>query len=406
VEDAEPKLTGAEQAWWMERLETEHDNLRASLRWLVEGGETEQGLRLAGALGEFWRVRGYLREGLQWLEAVLADEKDTSPTRAKALAHAGWMAWERVDFERSTALSEEALALSRKLGYKDGAATALYNLGMIAIYEQMRPKEAWALFEESLELRRELGDMVSVGRTLQKMGLISVAGYRDFERAAALYEESLELAQETEDKLGLALALWLGALVSLGRDDHKQVKALSEEGLNLARQVGHTHVIVFILHVLAASAGSQGRALRSVRLWGATESLLDTLGVAMGPAERHHYGPYISAVRAQLDQRAWESAWAEGQTMSLEEAVEYALAEEEQVSTTTPASEGPSTERQPTVLTHREREIAFLVTQGLTNRQIAAELVISEHTVATHIRKILKKLGYHSRAQIAAWIAE
>jgi predicted ATPase/DNA-binding SARP family transcriptional activator/DNA-binding CsgD family transcriptional regulator len=407
VEEAEPKLVGAEQAGWLERLETEHDNLRAALRWFLERGEAEQGLRLAGALGEFWRVRGHLREGLRWLEEALGNGEDTSSTlaRAKALSHAGWMAWERVDFERSRTFSEEALALSRRLGYKEGAASALYNLGMIAIYDQMRPEEAWALFEESLALRRELGDMAGAGRTLQKMGLISVVGH-DFEQAAALYEESLGLARETRDKLGLILALWLGMLASLGQGDHRQVKALCKESLDLARQVGYTHGITFILHVLAASAGSQGPPVRSARLWGAAESLLDNLGGSLGPAERHFYGPYIAAARAQMDHRAWEAAWAEGRAMSLEEAVEYVLAEEEQAPTTTPVSEEPSVLRQSGTLTRREQEISVLVARGLTNRQIAAELVISEHTVATHIGKVLKKLKLHSRAQIAAWIAE
>jgi predicted ATPase/DNA-binding SARP family transcriptional activator/DNA-binding CsgD family transcriptional regulator len=405
AEEAEPQLVGAEQAGWLERLETEHDNLRAALGWFLERGEAEQGLRLTGALGEFWRVRGHLREGLRWLEEALASGGDTSPARAKALVHAGWIAWERVDFERSRAFSEEALAASRGLGYKEGAAAALYNLGMIAIYDQIRPREAWTLFEESLALRRELGDTVGAGRTLQRIGLIAVVG-QDFERAAALYEESLGLARESGDRLGLVLALWLGALTALGRGDHRRVKALCEEGLDLARQLRNTHALVLITHVLAASAGSHGRPVRSARLWGAAESLLDTLGLTLGPAEHHHYGPYLAAARAQLGPKAWEAAWAQGRAMPLEEVVEYALTEEEQAPTTIPASEEPSTGREPVALTRREREIAVQVARGLTNRQIATELVISEHTVATHIGKILKKLRLHSRAQIAVWVAK
>jgi non-specific serine/threonine protein kinase len=236
-----------------------------------------------------------------------------------------------VDFERSRAFSEEGLALSRELGYKEGAAVALNNLGMIAIYEQIKPEESWALYEESLALWREVGNMVGAGRTLQKMGLISVAGYHDFEQAAALCEESLALARETGDKLGLALALWLGMLASLGRGDHQQVKALCEEGLGLARQVGHIHLVGFMLHVLAASAGSQGQPVRSARLWGASESLLDSLGLVLGPAEHHFYDPYIAAARVQLDQEAWEAAWAEGRAMSLGAAVAYALESQEEL---------------------------------------------------------------------------
>ena len=129
--------------------------------------------------------------------------------RAKALAHAGLIAWERLDFGRSTALSEEALALSRELGYKEGAAAALYSLGMVAIYDQMSAEDAWSRFEECLVLRRELKDEVGMARTLQKMGLIMVMR-RDFKRAQAVYEEATGLVQWTGDKVGRVVTLWLG----------------------------------------------------------------------------------------------------------------------------------------------------------------------------------------------------
>jgi len=196
-------------------------------------------------------------------------------------------------------------------------------------------------------------------------------------------------------------------LVSLGRGEHERVRALCEEGLNLAQQVGNAHAVAFILHVLAASVGSQGRAVRSARLWGAAESLSDALGrAALGPAEREFYGSYLTATRAQLDEKAWEAAWTEGRAMPLEEAIAYALSEEEQAPTTPPAPEEPPDGRTSVCLSRREREIALLVARGHTNRQVGTELVLSEHTVATHISKIFKKLGLHSRAQIAAWVAE
>ena len=123
------------------------------------------------------------------------------------------------------------------------------------------------LFEESLTLRRELGDEVGIGRTLQKMGLLLVVG-QDFGRAAKLYGESLALARRAQDKLGMVMALWLGALASLGFGDHRQVEKLCEEGLGLAVQLKHTHAVTFMLNVLAASAGAQDRPARSARLWG------------------------------------------------------------------------------------------------------------------------------------------
>lgn len=395
AERAEPELLGAGQTEWLERLEVEHDNLRAALSWFFERGEAEASLRLAGSLGEFWRVRGHLREGLWWLEAAL-EASPPSPARVKALVHAGWISWEAVDFERSAAFSEEALALSRELGDRAGAAAALYHLGMVDIYARMRAKEAWRLFEESLSLRRELGDEVGIGRTLQKMGLLLVVGH-DFERAAGLHEESLALARKNGDKLGVVLALWLGALAALGFGDHRQVEKLCEEGLDSALQLKHTHAVTFMLNVLAASAGARDRPARSARLWGASESLLDALGLALGPAERHHYRSYVADARESLGTEAWEAAKQAGRAMSLERAVEYALSEERK-----PPAVGPAGDP----LTRRQREIASLIARGSSNRDIASELSISERTVETHVGKLLKRLGLRSRSQVAAWARE
>jgi predicted ATPase/DNA-binding SARP family transcriptional activator/DNA-binding CsgD family transcriptional regulator len=405
--EAEDVLIGPHSLGWLDRLETEHDNLRAALANFIERGDAARGLRLAGALGEFWRIRGHLREGLRWLEAALAtDEKSAMPARVKVLTHAGWIAWELVDFERSAAFSKESLALSRKLGDTNGAAFALYNLGMVAIYDHMRADEAWALFEESLALRRELGDKTGTGRALQKMGLISVVRH-DFGLAEKLHEESLGLAHNTDDKVGATLALWLGGLASLGLHDYQSAWERCTEGLILARQGGYTHAIALMMHALAALAGVQGQPVRSARLWGAAESTLDGLGFSLGPAERSHYAPYVAAARARLDEKAWEAAWAEGKAMPPEDAIDYALSGEERPLTTTVEPGKALPERQTAALTRREHEVAMLVARGLpTNRQIAAELFISQRTAETHMRNILKKLELGSRAELAAWATE
>jgi predicted ATPase/DNA-binding SARP family transcriptional activator/DNA-binding CsgD family transcriptional regulator len=408
AEEAEKVLTGPHDLVWLRQLETEHDNLRAALRWFLRRGETELGLRLAAALGkDFWRTRERLRQGLEWLEAALASGGDPSPTRAKALAYAGWIAWEQLDFERSKVLSEEALALSRELGYKEGTAAALYSLGMVAIYDQMRAEDAWALLEKCLALRRELKDDVGAARTLQKLGLISVVR-RDFERAQALYEEAIELVQKTGDKVGRAVTLWLGGLASLGLGNHEGVKSLCREGLDVARQIEHTHAVALILYVLGASAGEVGSPIRSARLWGAAESMLDALGLGLGPAERYFYEPYFAVAQTRLGEEALEMAWAEGQSMTLEEAIEYALSFEEETTLSTDFTPKvhPLAAEASGKLTRREKEIAELIARGLTNRQIAAGLVISEHTVATHVARILKKLRLRSRAQMGYWLAQ
>jgi len=270
---------------------------------------------------------------------------------------------------------------------------------------QGRLEEASALLEEALALRRELDDKVSGAHVLWSLAAVAV-GRHDYGRAVTLHEESLALAQEGEDSLAAALSLGIGALAALGRgDDHQRVRTRCVEGMKLAYRLRHAHAIVFHLHISAMLASSQGRLVRSARLWGAAEALSEAIAISLSPLERHHYGPYLAAARAQLDEDAWEAAWAAGRTMTLEEAVEYALSETRS-RTTTSKPDGPPTGEQPPNLTRREREVATLVAQGLTNRQIAQELVISGRTVENHVANILKKLGLHSRDQVAARVAK
>jgi len=201
----------------------------------------------------------------------------------------------------------------------------------------------------------------------------------------------------------------LGALAALGQDEHGQVRTLCAEGLEVSRQAGMTHGIVFHVQISAMSAGAQGQSVRLARLWGAAEALSESMGVTLYPIERRDYAPYVDTARAELDEATWEAAFAGGQTMAAEEAVEYALSAQESAPPTSPpppTSKRQADRRPSTVLTRREREVASMVIQGLTNRQIASELVLSEHTVHRHVASILKKLDLHSREQVASRLAE
>jgi predicted ATPase/DNA-binding SARP family transcriptional activator len=257
AKEVEPWLRGARQEVWLERLEREYGNLRAALRWALERGETELGLWFGGALGEFWYLSGYLSEGRRWLEAALANSGEAPPTpaRAKALARAGWIAWEQGDYERSVALSEASLALSRTLGDTAGAVAALSNLGWAALLANDLER-ASVLAEEAVTLGRALGDAGGVARALLIPGLAAVAR-RDHERAIALHEESLELARKAGDGLATALSLGMGAFASLGRGDDQRAEALSKVGLMLSLQPRVMNVTAFQLHASAALASSK-----------------------------------------------------------------------------------------------------------------------------------------------------
>jgi ATP/maltotriose-dependent transcriptional regulator MalT len=347
-------------------------------------------------------MRGHLSEGRQWLESALAAQGGAylMSARAKAFAWDAHIAWEQGDYERSITLSKGSLTLFRTRRDEAGVANALSNLAWAALF-QNELEQASTMAEEALTLQRKLGHTVGVIRALQTLGLVAATGH-NYDRAAALYEESLMLARKVGDSFGIVLSLGIGALASLGKGDHHQTRMLYEKGLRVSKQLKTMCLARLHFHISAALAGAQGRAVRSARLWGATEVMREAIGTIFSPAERRAYGPYIEAARAQLDEAAWEKAYTEGKTMTLEQAIEYALSGEEEP----PPSAAPAPEELPAVLTRREQEVAIFVARGLTNRQIAKKLVLSERTAEKHVANILKKLGLHCREQVVASMTE
>ena len=403
AERAEPELKGAGQEEWLVRLEEEHDNFRAALSWALEQGEAELALRLGAALGEFWHMHGHLSEGRRWLEGALAKGDAASVARVKALAKASWIAWEQTDLERATALGEEGLKLARKLGDEEGAATTLLNLG-VAVMVRGELERATSLIEDGLPLFRESGDKWGLARSLLCLGLVAMFR-EDYERAKALTEEGLAISRESGDVWCSNMALNQMALMALLREDFGRTEALGKESLELSRRSGMVHHIAFALHTAAALAGSRGQPVRSARLWGAAEALREAIGTAFSPMEQRVYEPYMAAARDQVEDAAWETAWSEGRAMDTDEAIEYALSEEEGTPSTPPAPR-QRVDDESALLTRREEEVAALVARGLTNRLIASEISLSEHTVANHVARILRKLGLDSRSQLTAWVLE
>jgi predicted ATPase/DNA-binding SARP family transcriptional activator/DNA-binding CsgD family transcriptional regulator len=403
AERAEPELKGARQEEWLGRLEEEHDNFRAALSWAMDRCEAELALRLGAALGDFWHMRGHLGEGQRWLEGALAIGDAASVERVKALAKASWIAWEQTDLERATALGEEGLKLARTLGDEKGVAAALLNLG-IAVMVRGELERATTLIEEGLPKFHELRDKWGLARSLLCLGLVAM--FRgDYEQAKESTEEGLAVSQKSGDVWCSNMALNQMALMALLREDFGRAGALCKESLELSRRSGMVHHIAFALHTAAALASSQDQPVRSARLWGAAEVLREAIGTAFSPMEQRVYEPYMAAACDQVEDARWETAWSEGRAMGMDEAIEYALSEEEGIPSTAPAPRQRVAE-EAALLTRREEEVAALVARGLTNRHIATELSISEHTVANHVARILRKLGLDSRSQLTAWVVE
>jgi predicted ATPase/DNA-binding CsgD family transcriptional regulator len=417
AEQTEPNLIGPDQAVWLNGLEQEHDNLRSALRWSIERGAAEEGLRLAGALWRFWFTRRHLVEGSQWLDECLELERSklvAPDIRAKALNGAGNLAHARGDLTRAAALHHEALAVRQALGDRGGIAVSLNSLANVAV-DRGDYVAARALHENSLRLRRELGDRRSIAIALNNLSVIA-RDEGDWERAATLSRESLGLFRELGDKHGVALAMVTLGAAQYYLGSHAEATALHQQSLALFSELENKREIAECLEVLAMLARAQDQPLQAARLFGAAEAALEEVGSSMGPSRNPRYGTYVALLREQLGHEAFTSAWAEGRIMRLEDAIAAALAVGQPAE---PASEEPARERTQSLsaspaaptfvglnmqrLTRREQEVAALLARGLTNRQIAEELTIAERTAETHVLKIMNKLGLNRRAQLTAW---
>lgn len=360
---AEPLLKGAEQPVWLERLEDEHDNLRASLDRFLEHDEPEPALRLAAALWWFWYVHGHIGEARRWLRRVLdATPGQRSETRSRVLDGAGYLAHDQGDDEEAIGLLETSLASAKELGAT--AAAALAATHVCAVQTGLEPRMALAAGEEAVALARAAGDDYVLAIALNNLGE-TVRALGDNARAAAYYQESLELRRRTGDGSRIALSLSnLGEMALLAGEIKKaaamfgeaagiasaigdkrhtgfaqgglgwvaylerrwqEADAHARESLLLAREIGMKVSIVEEIFCLAAIAAATGDATRAARLAAAAElhsSPISRLPTLSGGGLHQ---PEIESAKATCDPETWEQAWAAGRAMSLDEAADYAL---------------------------------------------------------------------------------
>jgi len=260
AEAAEPLLTGPAQETWLTRLEEEHDNLRAALRWAWDNGETTRGMRLARALWRFWYLHGCLSEGRTWLEeglSLIPIKAGSAALRAKALAGAGVLAYTQADYERTATLCEDSLTLFQALGDKRGAV-ALNILGNVAM-DQGDDGRAVTLSEVSLALHREMGDRRGIAVALNNPWVLMLARGGDA-RAVTLCEESLALSQSLGDTSGISSALNNLADASWARGDYGRAASLYEECVTMYYAMGDKASIAGCLADIAevARAGRTG----------------------------------------------------------------------------------------------------------------------------------------------------
>jgi predicted ATPase/class 3 adenylate cyclase/Tfp pilus assembly protein PilF len=369
AEEADPELRGPDQLQWLERLEAEHDNMRAALTWALEHKEVELALRLGGALWWFWWMRSHNSEGRRWLEAALVMDGRGSPEvrvmalagvgylgleqgdldRAKEvceeglellahegreaseaklilLAGLGWVVWEREEYEQAKQLFEESLAPSREMRDTWWLATSLSNLAVVSHFLGNSEK-ATELYEQSMDLFREQGDKRRLATCLNNLAMV-VCSQGELGRAAKLIEEAVALLRELGARGVVSIGLCNLGWIALLQDDLGRAADLYRESLSLSWETGVNPVVQRTLEGLACVAGAEGEAQRAARLWGAAQTLHETKGIPRDTDFLDEADARISAVRLGMREEAWEEAWRKGRGMTLDEAVSYAMEKE------------------------------------------------------------------------------
>jgi predicted ATPase/class 3 adenylate cyclase len=311
-----------------DRMEQEHDNLRAVHEWFVGHGEAEVGLRFLEPMALFWYARGYLNEGRARLLQVLALPEAQAPTaaRARALHLAGLLAQMQGDGATAISFNEQSLAIYRELEHAWGIGIALRHLGILAGI-QGDTRRARVLIEEALSIFKQHGYSCEVADTLTPFGNV-LRREGDYDRAGAIYQECLETYR------GLGGREWLIGLelrnlghVANFHGDHWKAGELFRQSLELLVETGHNHIMPGCLAGMAGVASAEGQPERGARLLGAAQALVETMSAVWDPVERTEYDRHLAAVKVQLVETAFTAEWAAGHALSLDQAIAEALGE-------------------------------------------------------------------------------
>jgi predicted ATPase/DNA-binding CsgD family transcriptional regulator len=439
VERAAPELFGPHQQTWFARFERERPNLLAVETWATLHDDAETTLRLGAALWPFWLARDDASHTRDRVQAIigLVGRVTPSPTLVHALHGAGLMAEKYGEYSTCRSLLEQGVVLARQLEDPGALATVLDSLGRQKFIEG-RYLEARSLLEESHAILRELDDPIALARLLSHLGFLEFLEGRtevargiflrglavaraagdqhrvaefmdnlgnaseaegDFESAAHAFEQAIAIWRQLGQGHWLAMALNNLGKVEIRQGELDCAQAHLLEALNLAQRIGNRRRMAYALAAISALAAARGDAERAATLQAVAAATFAEIGAAL-PLRSQLLTETHSSAAAPLDA-----------SMTLERAVEEELT---RLSAAAPARKTSPRPRsrvgqagtQPGGLTRRERDVAALVAAGHTNRQIAEELVITEGTAENYVQRILGKLGFNNRAQIAAWAVQ
>jgi len=381
---------------WLPRIDEDLDNIRAALDLEIDRHPVAA-LEMASDLFGYWHARGLFTEAGLRLTAALQANPMTTALRARALGHLGDIEVHLNDLGSAETHLGECLALARRLHDQRDEGMALHLLAGVAEvrgdFVRIR-----SLLEEGLAVSRSCGDMRTVARGLSELA-ITLLDDGNAEGSRALAEESLTIARVLGDDDRLAATLLLLARIALISEDMPKAHALAGEALSLSRGVNEKMTAV-VLECLAVIGLLESQPERALKLAGAATAIRLWIEDRPNQTWMSRWDGDFQKARAALGREASLASWDAGLALSRDEAVAFALGE-----TDVQAAILERTDSKGKV-SRRELEIAALIARGLTNRQMARTLVISERTIESHVDHILNKLSFRSRAQIAAWVVE
>jgi non-specific serine/threonine protein kinase len=395
---------GPQQAAVMGRLGHERANLRVALEYATTAGPPETALRFAADLQNHWFVRGYFSEGRHWLDRALAMPAPRHWTRVKALRVAAWIAGIQGDADRAGPLLAEAVALAEALPPSPERA----YLPLIEGVFKMWPgdyAEALPFLERALVTFRALNIRNGELWTLIVLGLCRgladqpSSGYPDLTAAKDLGAASGEVWWQS-------FGLWALSVLRWRDGDYAGATAAAKESLVVGKAVeGEQFAVGLAVEALAWIAARELRDQRSALLLGASKRMWQEMHTSLAPFRelQNWHEEVVDEVRSRLGAATFSATVRRGSDLTAADAVATALERERQTRARPP--EPPVDAAAEVGLTKREREVAALIAEGLSNREIAARLVVAQRTAEGHVENILSKLGFSSRTQVAGWLA-
>lgn len=387
---------GPEQMVMWERARVELMNLRKVLRSCASGEDDPvKGQAMAANLLYYWLTLGSVSEGRRWLDALLAATPEAGAERAMALAVDGWLAVIQGDLSRALELHTEAEELALALG--DSKAMSLSSLALAS-------DMIWAgdfdraefLLERCIGLRELVGSDRDAANALSTRA--SIAGLRgDNAVSFDLYQHAVDMCRAAGDRYFLSWALTGQSIAAWDLGDLERAETLSLEAIRLSREVGNRVSMANGIEVLAWVCSAKGRIELAAQLIGGVAALWAAIKGSLNPHLETRHESVVAGLRGSLGEKRYWDLVALGSRLETEELLRLSLSEE-------PARIRQELGRTKLDLTRREEEVARLVADGATNKEIATRLFISVRTAETHVEHILTKLGFTSRVQIATWL--